>query len=172
MSWLTNRLGREPDERFIQRFWKYVDISGGSDACWPWLGYINKITGYGQFNIKPGVHSTSHRIAYSLSGEETLQDKDDLVLHRCDNRPCCNPAHLHIGSALANAHEMILRGRAYHPPRLKGEDSPDSKLMNADVRMIRQLHQTGTPGTVLAKQFGVGRTTIGRIISGRSYSTA
>lgn len=28
-----------------------------------------------------------------------------LVLHRCDHAPCCNPAHLYLGTAADNARD-------------------------------------------------------------------
>jgi hypothetical protein len=35
------------------------------------------------------------------------------VLHLCDNPPCCNPAHLHLGDQKINADERHARGRAW-----------------------------------------------------------
>lgn len=37
------------------------------------------------------------------------------VLHRCDNRPCVNPAHLFLGTRDNNA-DMRAKGRAVPPP--------------------------------------------------------
>jgi hypothetical protein len=46
----------------------------------------------------------AHRFAY-FSATFTWPG-DSWVLHRCDNPPCCNPAHLFLGDAAA----IVARG--------------------------------------------------------------
>lgn len=78
-------------------FWPRVD-KRGPDECWPWLGNIGT-TGYGVFFLhrRPLVAS---RVAYQLTNGVSLPPgKSIMVCHRCDNPPCCNPAHLFLGTA-------------------------------------------------------------------------
>jgi hypothetical protein len=51
----------------------------------------------------------SHRAAWKLTHgpiPDGLQ-----VLHRCDNPPCCNPAHLFLGTQQDNIADMHKKGR-------------------------------------------------------------
>jgi hypothetical protein len=53
--------------------------------------------------------TTAHRIAY----REWVGPipKGNLVLHRCDNRVCVNPAHLFLGTQRDNIRDMVKKGR-------------------------------------------------------------
>lgn len=44
-----------------------------------------------------------------------------------------------------------------------GEDHPNAKLTDAEVEMIRQLHEEGVSYEHLAEKFEVSKWTIGRI---------
>jgi hypothetical protein len=81
------------------RFWEKVDMQGPDD-CWEWTASTDR-DGYGKF--KAGKMYQAHRIAYYLA---TNEDPGDLcVRHTCDNPPCCNPAHLRLGTNDDNAHD-------------------------------------------------------------------
>lgn len=88
-------------------FWKYVVI-GGPDECWPWTGYIER-SGYGRVMYQ-GRLWLAHRLACVLSGVEIMDGV--CRLHRCDNPPCCNPAHTFDGTRADNVADMISKGRA------------------------------------------------------------
>lgn len=163
---LSCRKGPAPKPA-IERFWAKVERGSGS-ACWIWCGHVNSKTGYGMFTATRQEQPVgAHRYAWmSLHGPLTSAD---FVCHTCDNRKCCNPAHLYKGDAQSNAVDMISRGRMRHGPRAKGEASPTAKLTNTNAATIRHLHKTGVSGMELARQFNVGRTTIGRIVANRTY---
>jgi hypothetical protein len=95
------------------RFWAKVKV-GEAHECWPWTASVFKDrNGYGKFQAGQGIGKTNvvyaHRSSYELASGPIPVGMD--VLHSCDNPPCVNPAHLHLGTAADNAREMVERGR-------------------------------------------------------------
>lgn len=91
------------------RFWPKVDQSGGLDACWPWTGATNGPLGYGMIQLgrREDGRIKSHRWVF-LQAHGYLPT---VVMHECDNPPCCNPLHLSPGDHLENAKGKVARGR-------------------------------------------------------------
>ncbi|OHE77463.1 MAG: hypothetical protein A3F67_02550 [Verrucomicrobia bacterium RIFCSPHIGHO2_12_FULL_41_10] len=74
--------------------------------CWEWQGSLRK--GYGWMSVKRHAMS-AHRFSYSHFVGEI---PDELfVCHVCDNRRCCNPKHLFIGTHEDNMKDMVIKGR-------------------------------------------------------------
>jgi hypothetical protein len=87
--------------------WPRVDRQRAPTDCWPWTGYTNT-RGYGVIRINRRT-VLAHRIAYQV---ERGPIPDGLfVCHHCDNPPCCNPAHLFLGTQTENMRDMISKGR-------------------------------------------------------------
>lgn len=51
----------------------------------------------------------SHRIAYELGNGPIPEGYQ--VMHKCDNRACCNPKHLIPGNNKANIADSVKKGR-------------------------------------------------------------
>lgn len=89
------------------RFWSKVDATAGADSCWPWLGSVNR-GGYGRFKAK-GVNQNASRVAMEIeTGKPLLKQQAN---HTCDNRKCCNPKHLYIGTQSENLKDAYARKR-------------------------------------------------------------
>lgn len=144
----------------ITDVWKRVDRRT-DEECWEWQGARNS-KGYGQMRVSMRQHA-SHRLAYQAA---TGTDPADLhVLHRCDNPPCCNPAHLFLGTAGDNVRDCAAKGR-----NCSGSRHPRSKLNEAAVADIRWLSSNGAMGTELAAQFGVTPQMVSNIINRKNWA--
>jgi len=85
-----------------------VDKTGD---CWLWTGCVTTF-GYGFYRWKkPNKMVHTHRIAWEL--EHGPIPEGMHVLHKCDVRPCCNPAHLWLGTHQENMADMRAKGRAW-----------------------------------------------------------
>lgn len=90
----------------LQRFWSRVD-RGTPGECWLWRG--NRIPqGYGQVMFR-GKNYRSHRIAWAITNQRDLGDLH--ACHACDNRGCCNPDHLWLGTNRDNVDDAVRKGR-------------------------------------------------------------
>lgn len=92
----------------LSSFWELVDQSNGPDACWPWQGPIRNAAGYGAFAEGGRQHVATRWLLGALRGSE-LQWPSELALHKCDNKRCCNPRHLYIGTHSDNTYDAIAR---------------------------------------------------------------
>jgi hypothetical protein len=138
---------RNPDI-IAARFWAKVQKG---DGCWEWQGSRQQ-RGYGLFRIKGRLHK-AHRAALMVSGVEV---PDDLcVLHSCDNPPCCNPAHLRLGTKGENNTERHAKGRTVLPKQCRGEDSVHSKLTEQRVREMRRWRSEGLTYAEIGKRAGI-----------------
>lgn len=97
-------------EKGPERFWAKVEKT---DTCWLYMGF-RKWDGYGWLARSQGDskvrHMTAHRYAWILTNGEVPDGKH--VLHKCDNPPCCNPAHLFLGTHQENMKDKAAKGRA------------------------------------------------------------
>lgn len=146
------------------RLARKIDASLGPDACWPWTDGCNE-KGYGLLAVNRRPRR-AHRLTYEIAKGVTV-DRLTVVRHRCDNPPCCNPAHLVEGTPKANSTDMVIRHRSAW-----GERSGAAKLTTKQIGEIRAVY-TGEWGqqTRLAEQYGVAPQTIGKIVNGRRRST-
>lgn len=160
----------------IERFWSKVTKTSPSE-CWPWTGYILRRRNGPQHGYFWAGHRQpigAHVVArYIVTGEWPA---GVMTLHTCDNPPCCNPAHLYLGTHRDNTRDMLSRkrDRATIRPETydlhRGERSGQAKLTDAQVLEIRRLHAAGThKNAELGRLFGVSKVLIGYIVKRRIW---
>jgi hypothetical protein len=137
----------------------YVDRSAGPDACWPWTRG-RSTDGYGRLYPPRGaVAIAAHRAAFEQANGPIAAGRE--VLHSCDNPPCCNPAHLRVGTHAENMAEMSDRGRASC-----GVANPRAKMTDADVAEARRMKAEGALNREIAARFGVSQPYVSRLTRG------
>lgn len=136
-----------------ERFWRYVDRPN-SDSCWVWTSATGH-NGYGQLWVGKR-NRPAHRLSYEMHVGPIPEGM--LVCHTCDNPPCVNPAHLFLGNAKANAHDMCRKNRL-----------PQRRFTNDQVHKIKSEMAAGRTCYSLAKEYGISHKRMCGIKNGESY---
>lgn len=147
------------------RFWAKVDKT---ETCWLWTGAKHN-HGYGL--IQKGVRGQGLIRATHLSWKLQFgQDipKKVMLCHTCDNPACVNPAHLFLGDHKANARDMSTKGRWNN--QFKFGQKAVAGPARLTVGQVRTILASKKSGSELAKVFGVAKSTINRIKSGKTWN--
>lgn len=142
------RIANKPTDVF-----KYIDMSGGKDVCWPFTGKVNN-KGRPYFTCGGKKHLV-YRFVYELVHGEGALD-GFIARHTCDNEICCNPHHIVKGDHQQNMNDMKERER--------------HGLPHHTIRAIRKLGETGVTHKSIADKFGVARSTVTEIVNRDNYT--
>lgn len=151
------------------RFWSYVR-RGLPNECWPWASELNS-KGYGRFRVYTGGklrRILAHRFAYQQATGRALR-RGLVVMHSCDNPPCCNPKHLRCGTQRDNMADARVKGRAVPPPARWRSGLPSSRLQEADIPEIRSRLRRGETQRSIARDYKVSPSAIGAVARGRTW---
>ncbi len=101
------------------------------NGCIEFTGRNVSRAGYGLISVgaKSDGQRTTHRVAWELASGPIPPNTN--VLHSCDNRLCCNPEHLFLGTFSDNTRDMMLKGRG------------SRKLTPEQVATMRALYAAG-----------------------------
>jgi len=132
-----------------------------NSGCWIWLKATDT-AGYGMAkDYRTSRNDKAHRLVYRhLIGEIP---HGICVCHHCDNRLCCNPDHLFLGTKRDNANDRDRKGRC---KRNDGLFNGRHKLTPEEVLEIRLM-----PGSQqsIADRYGVSQVAISKIKLGKHW---
>lgn len=150
-----------PMAKQVADFWKRVEVRA-PDECWPWTGPVKRKTGYGYVAFD-GSYEGVHRVSYRLKSGQPIPN-GLFVCHHCDNRRCCNPSHLFLGTIQENLADMVAKGRHSF-----GQDAGRAKLTDSDVVAIREMHGRGVKAKDLAAHYGIDFSQVHNIVSRKQW---
>lgn len=127
-------------------------IATPESGCWEWSRGKDR-DGYGQCIGCKWYYlygkSRSHQLVY-IAFIGPIPD-GMLVCHTCDNRRCCRPSHLWLGTVADNNTDMMVKGR-HRPPKLSeetrkriGDKHRGKKLTPAHLEATRRNVPVMTP---------------------------
>lgn len=154
-------------ESVIIRFWRYVRIA--PEGCWSWATTQNE-RGYGRLHHGSGS-VYAHRVSWAIHRGPIPDGL--VVMHSCDNPPCCNPDHLRLGTNLDNMADAARKGRLDgRPNKARGEAVSNSKLTAPQVREIRRRRASGEPRRAIAAEFGISVKRVSEITTDKAWQDA
>lgn len=123
-------------------------------GCFEWRGHIST-KGYGRIRYDRKWMEV-HRATWQYHNGPIPNGLH--VLHKCDNRKCCVPSHLYLGTNEQNIKDKMVRDRS------------GKKLDIAKVKGIKLRLKDGESRAELAEEFGVNVSNITRIATGERWA--
>src|SRR5580765_5892458 len=107
-----------------KKFYSQIDKTGD---CWEWKGSLNA-GGYGKF-----ANTTASRAVWKYEyGNIPISMQ---VCHTCDNRKCCNPKHLFLGTITENMKDKNAKNRQAKGSKIGSSILDEEKVLN--IRKMR-----------------------------------
>ena len=139
---------RPARERFAEKY-----LYDQETGCWNWTDTPNS-AGYGTFRQNSERIDLAHR--YSYEHYRAPIEPGQVVLHRCDNPLCVNPAHLMAGTQSDNMIDASRKGR--------------HGLAKLDADKVRHIRQGVMSRSEYATLYGVTCPAIRLVQIGKTYA--
>jgi hypothetical protein len=160
-TFLYNQIRHRPKPTISREradfFWSRIDQKRSKKQCWEWTGQISK-GGYGTSKFGKREY-LCHRIAYFLHYK--VWPGALLVRHTCDNRKCCNPYHLELGSHKDNGQDKSKRKRCN--PR-------SSKTTKEEVLGMISMKEQGYSCRAIGEKYSMPGHYISSVLAGKIQS--
>lgn len=157
-----------PDAEYAARKRKLLEGKVTKDpesGCWLHPGPQDD-KGYCRDNWR-SKHEMAHRVSYRAFKGPIPEGKQ--VRHKECGRGCCiNPEHLELGTQLDNEADKRLHGTDGYN---RGSGRYNAKINEAQAAEIRVRAKTESHAK-LAKEFGIARPSVGRIMREEIWKTA
>ncbi len=141
--------------------WSKVDVKGEQE-CWAWKGYVSA-SGYGRTWIND-VAYYAHRVIFDLAHPNQIELRapankkaHGFLMHTCDNRICCNPAHLRVASIKENNLDALQKKRKKFEI---GENHHRSVFTNDEIQQVLEMRESGQTARQIAMTVNKKRATI------------
>lgn len=140
------------------------------DPSLPWGTFPCLLWPYGRGggNSEYGVvtpPNSGHSVPVSIAAYEFVYGKiakGFCACHHCDVKLCYRPSHIYAGTPAQNAADAAERDLIWH-----GDRSTSTKIPDADIPLIHELHRFGVQQRAIAKMFNVCPATICFVLKGR-----
>lgn len=179
--------GVKPILPFLERLWGNIACcEHGNECpycCWPWMkSRFNNH--YGRIAVGSKDHKKTIVVTTAIYEIWHMRPIPDglRVLHYCDNRICCSPFHLWLGTQKENIQDAVKKGRMAkglrHGTKTKPEAYPprygiynhNARLTDDLVQSLRNRgkHEYINP-RIVAEELGIARTTVARMLIGDTW---
>ena len=141
-------------------------------GCWIWQSaFRGQQNPYGCVKIggRRGSVQYVHRLVYEFVKGPIAPGL--YVLHKCNIKLCCNPAHLEVGTAQDNARQAVADGLWKGPSKAQLQEAARTltKDQVAEIKEALKVRKWGQM-TKLAKTYKVSISTISLIGKGQIWN--